>query len=343
MNGSAPTGNVGFTADGATISGCSAAPFSGGTTNAPTATCSSSSLNGARTALSPRIRVNATNSGSTSATLSQVVNKPPSTTLLSTSATPSLVGVSVTFSATVSGTAPTGNVGFTADGTTLSGCGTVALPTGSANSKIVTCNTASLAVGTHSIVATYAGDAGNNGSTSATLSQVVNAGGGGTDVVWVEDAVPAGATVASDGGDGWNWISSNPTPYSGSLAHQSALAAGEHQHYFYYATSTLTVGVGDTLFAYVYLDPANPPSEVMLQWWDGSSDDWHRAYWGANLLGWGTDGTVYRHCDGRAAGDGAVGAAVGAGGADRFGGEDAERHGLQPLWRARHLGPCREE
>ena len=46
---------------------------------------------------------------------------------------------------------------------------------------------------------------------------------------------------------------------------------------------------------YVYLDPVNPPSEVMLQWWDGSNDDWHRAYWGANLLGWGTDGTVYRH------------------------------------------------
>ena len=33
----------------------------------------------------------------------------------------------------------------------------------------------------------------------------------------------------------------------------------------------------------VYLDPANPPTEVMLQWNDGS---WaHRAYWGANTIG----------------------------------------------------------
>jgi hypothetical protein len=114
----------------------------------------------------------------------------------------------------------------------------------------------------------------------------------GTDVIWVEDALPSGAIPASDGGDVWNWISANPTPYSGALAHRSTVAAGEHQHYFYNATATLSVAVGDTLFAYVYLDPANPPSEVMLQWNDGSWE--HRAYWGANLIPWGTDGTVSR-------------------------------------------------
>jgi acyl dehydratase len=113
-----------------------------------------------------------------------------------------------------------------------------------------------------------------------------------TTTVWVEDAVPAGATTASDGGDAWNWISANPTPYSGGLAQQSALVGGEHQHYFYNATATLPVAVGDTLFAYVYLDPANPPSEVMLQWYDGSWE--HRAYWGANLIPWGANGTVSR-------------------------------------------------
>jgi hypothetical protein len=110
--------------------------------------------------------------------------------------------------------------------------------------------------------------------------------------IWVDDSTPTGATLASDGGDAWNWISANPTPLSGTRAHQSALAAGEHQHYFYGATATLPVAVGDTLFTYVYLDPANPPSEVMLQWFDGSWE--HRAYWGANLIGFGIDGTVSR-------------------------------------------------
>ena len=150
-----------------------------------------------------------------------------------------------------------------------------------------------------------------------------------TDTVWVEDVVPSGASAAGDGGDGWNWISSNPTPYSGALAHQSALVAGIHQHYFYNATATLAVGVGDTLFAYVYLDPANPPSEVMLQWNDGSWE--HRAYWGANLIAWGTDGTVSRRYMGALPATGTVGAAGGAGGAGGTGGTHPQRHGLHPL------------
>jgi hypothetical protein len=109
--------------------------------------------------------------------------------------------------------------------------------------------------------------------------------------VWVDDAVPAGAAVGGDG-EGWSWVSSNPAPFSGARAHRSALLSGMHQHYFYNATTKLSVAVGDTLFAYVYLDPANPPREVMLHWYDGSWE--HRAYWGANLLGWGTDGTASR-------------------------------------------------
>ncbi len=109
--------------------------------------------------------------------------------------------------------------------------------------------------------------------------------------VWVDDAVPTGATLSSSG-DSWSWVSSNPAPYKGALAHQSALLSGYHSHVFLNATATLAVAVGDTLFAYVYLDPANPPSEVMLQWNDGSWE--HRAYWGTDLIGWGTDGTASR-------------------------------------------------
>jgi hypothetical protein len=112
------------------------------------------------------------------------------------------------------------------------------------------------------------------------------------DTVWVDDAVPAGATVTGNN-EGWVWVSSNPAPYAGALAHQSALVAGLHQHYFSGAAATLAVGTGDRLFAYVYLDPANPPSEVMLQWTDDGAT-WYRAYWGANLIPWGVDGTTSR-------------------------------------------------
>src|SRR6266568_4510143 len=112
-------------------------------------------------------------------------------------------------------------------------------------------------------------------------------------VSWVDDSVPAGAVTGSDGGDAWNWVSSNPAPFSGSLCNQSSIGAGEHQHFFYSATRTLPVNPGETLFAYVYLDPANLPSEIMLQWNDGSWE--HRAYWGANNINYGASATAARH------------------------------------------------
>src|SRR5215470_4868412 len=99
--------------------------------------------------------------------------KTNTTTTLASSANPSLVGVGVTFTATVTGSAPTGSVSFTSDGATIGGCGGVALPAGAANTKNATCSTSSLTAGTHSIVATYGGDSGNNGSASSALSQVV--------------------------------------------------------------------------------------------------------------------------------------------------------------------------
>jgi hypothetical protein len=88
-------------------------------------------------------------------------------------------------------------------------------------------------------------------------------------------------------------VSSSPTPHSGVLAQESSIASGEHQVYFDYATATLALGTNDTLYCWVYLDPAHTPSEVMLQWNDGSSWE-HRAYWGANTLTFGTDGTAGR-------------------------------------------------
>ena len=41
------------------------------------------------------------------------------------------------------------------------------------------------------------------------------------------------------------------------------------------------------------IDPVHPPEELMLQW--HTSGGWtHRAYWGENVIDWGTDGTPER-------------------------------------------------
>ena len=109
------------------------------------------------------------------------------------------------------------------------------------------------------------------------------------DTIWVEDSLPGGATPTGV----WDWINANPAPFSGASAHQSTLAPGLHQHYFTGATQALVVNPGDTLFAYVYLDPVNTPTEIMLQWYNGNGD-WKRAYWGANNIHWGVDDTESR-------------------------------------------------
>jgi hypothetical protein len=113
-------------------------------------------------------------------------------------------------------------------------------------------------------------------------------------IVWVEDSLPGGAVPGSDGGDSWNWQSSNPSPYSGVLDQHSTSAAGEHQVYFQNATATLSIETNAVLYAWIYLNPSAPPSAAMLQWCDQSGSWEHRAYWGANLLTFGVDGTASR-------------------------------------------------
>lgn len=102
-------------------------------------------------------------------------SNPPaaSTTTLASSANPAAPGSSVTFTATVTGTNPTGSVNFAESGTTIAGCGAVAL-TGAGNARTAACATSSLAPGTHSMSAAYAGDTANGASTSIALSQVIS-------------------------------------------------------------------------------------------------------------------------------------------------------------------------
>ncbi|MCP4002164.1 MAG: cadherin repeat domain-containing protein, partial [Gammaproteobacteria bacterium] len=112
------------------------------------------------------------------------------------------------------------------------------------------------------------------------------------DIIWVEDFLPSGAGGESEEGAVWNWVSAEPTPFSGALACKSGIQEGVHQYVFMNATDTLAINEGDTLIAYAYLNPINPPSTVMLQWYDGTWQ--HRAYWGANTLTEGENGTDSR-------------------------------------------------
>ena len=99
--------------------------------------------------------------------VTQVVDKNPTTTALSSSPNPSQSGQAVTFTATVTsaGPTPTGKVKFM-DGAKALGSRTM-------SGGGATLTTSRLAVGTHSITAEYLGDADNATSTSPVLNQVV--------------------------------------------------------------------------------------------------------------------------------------------------------------------------
>jgi YVTN family beta-propeller protein len=160
-----PTGTVDFR-DGATpIGGCTGIALASGH-----AACSTASLAAGAHSITAAYGGDANYSPGTSSALGQAVNLDSATVGLGSSANPSLVGATVTFTASVTGGSGSGSgvVDFRDGGTTISGCAGVALVSGSAS-----CSTPSLALGTHSITAAYGGDAHYAPATSPALSQVV--------------------------------------------------------------------------------------------------------------------------------------------------------------------------
>ncbi|HQR10700.1 MAG TPA: Ig-like domain repeat protein [Casimicrobiaceae bacterium] len=165
VTGSGLTGKVNITEGGAAIAGCSGLSVSGGT-----ATCSSTALSGGSHTLYAVYSGDATNATSTSAAMTQTVNKIASVTALTSSANPSAAAINVTFTATVTGGVgiPAGTVAFTDGAASMTGCTSVALNA----SGVATCTTSALTAASHAIKATYSGNVNYNGS-SATITQVV--------------------------------------------------------------------------------------------------------------------------------------------------------------------------
>ncbi|RME94028.1 MAG: hypothetical protein D6766_06910, partial [Verrucomicrobia bacterium] len=110
------------------------------------------------------------------------------------------------------------------------------------------------------------------------------------EVVWADDRIPEGARTAVDQGGGWEWVEAGWD--GGRLAHRSPPDDGLRYHLFYGATYSLKLLEGDVLTTWVRLSPQAPPREIMLAWYDGSTE--HRAYWGENLINHGAPDTAGR-------------------------------------------------
>ncbi len=90
------------------------------------------------------------------------------------------------------------------------------------------------------------------------------------DYIWFDDTPPAGAKITQSGHP-WKYVTApeHPVFHGKKATHRSE--AGLTQHLWQNAPEPLKIGNNDTLFAYVYLDPTNPPKEIMLQFNESNS------------------------------------------------------------------------
>jgi uncharacterized repeat protein (TIGR01451 family) len=135
------------------------------------------------------------NFGASSGATGLGVERIPADATLASSADPGEYGQTVTFTATVTGLDPTGNVDFRDGSATL--CTGVAL---AGNPASASCASNTLAAGQHVIAAVYGGDAANTGAvTTATVTITpIAATVSLSDLVHDYDGAPHGATVTVD-------------------------------------------------------------------------------------------------------------------------------------------------
>jgi mono/diheme cytochrome c family protein len=99
--------------------------------------------------------------------------------------------------------------------------------------------------------------------------------------VWFDDALPEGApNEGNDGANSWKFVSGPDHPVFSGQKSSLRTGAGLTQHFFSRVKTKFKLGANDRLFAYVYLDPKNPPETVQLQFNNGTWE--HRAFWGAD-------------------------------------------------------------
>jgi hypothetical protein len=177
---------------------------------------------------------------STSAALAQTVNQAATTTTLTFSPANPTPGQTVTFTATVAASSPgagnpTGTVTFK-DGSTTIGTGTLSTTGGVTTTSFTT---ASLSAGTHTITASYGGDASFTGSSGSTT--VTNVLPSTTYTLWSTNPAPQTAD-ASDGNSvelGVRFTSSVSGTITGLRFYKGPLNTGTHLADLWSSTGTL--------------------------------------------------------------------------------------------------------
>lgn len=99
--------------------------------------------------------------------------------------------------------------------------------------------------------------------------------------IWIDDELPESEIKTGE----WKPTSEESQPVHHGKVSFIHKAEGGQQYVIQKTSQPWEVNEKDELFAYVYLDPEDPPRQIMLQWNDGNWE--HRAFWGENLIEWG--------------------------------------------------------
>jgi len=114
------------------------------------------------------------------------------------------------------------------------------------------------------------------------------------ETVWVDDDFPAGAKMKTATGNlPLTWVTAENGQVAKGKRAIKRSEKGLGQDFYQDGAAPLAVPVDARIFFYVYLDPSDPPQEIMIQFHNG---EWkHRALWGnPDLIAFGTPGTTER-------------------------------------------------
>ncbi|TWU02746.1 Planctomycete cytochrome C [Stieleria varia] len=101
------------------------------------------------------------------------------------------------------------------------------------------------------------------------------------DMPWVDDAQETGGKSNGD----WKFVSGKKVPVHSGKSSRRQESGGLVQHFFEGANPTTKVEPNTRFYAWVHLDPKNPPKALMIQLNDGSWD--HRYVWGSDDIEYG--------------------------------------------------------
>jgi Protein of unknown function (DUF1553)/Protein of unknown function (DUF1549)/Planctomycete cytochrome C len=107
------------------------------------------------------------------------------------------------------------------------------------------------------------------------------------EATWVDDAQDTGGNQSGS----WDFVGSDVAPVHSGANSRRQQSDGLVQHFFEGAKTKVKITPTSRFYAWVYLDPKNPPKALMLQLNDGNWN--HRSVWGSEDISYGRQPESY--------------------------------------------------